>query len=99
MTQTAKSGRRVSGWEVAAFAAPAAPLLALSLPTIIFIPPYFASHLGIPLFWVSAIFLGVRVADIVIDPTIGNIEDRTIHPWGRRRFWLTLVCPPLMALI
>jgi Na+/melibiose symporter-like transporter len=99
VTQPAASGRKVSAWEIAAFAAPAAPLLALSLPTIIFIPPYFASHLGIPLFWVSAIFLGVRIADIVIDPSIGNLEDRTNHSWGRRRFWLTVACPPLMALI
>ena len=53
-----------SNWEVAAFAAPAAPLLALSLPTIIFLPPYFASHLGIPLAVVSAIFLGARVFDL-----------------------------------
>lgn len=91
--------RKISGWEIAAFAAPAAPLLALSLPTIIFIPPYFASHLGIPLYVVSAIFFFVRLADIVIDPTIGNFEDRTVHPWGRRRIWLTLACAPLMALI
>ena len=72
MTQTQTTEREVTAWEIAAFAAPAAPLLALSLPTIIFIPPYFASHLGIPLYVVSAIFLGVRVADIVIDPANGS---------------------------
>lgn len=99
MANPPTSRRKISNWEIAAFGAPAAPLLALSLPTIIFIPPYFASHLGVPLFWVSAIFLGVRIADIIIDPTLGNIEDRTVHPWGRRRFWLTIACPPLMALI
>ena len=46
MSPSQPAGRKVSAWEIAAFAAPAAPLLALSLPTIIFIPPYFASHLG-----------------------------------------------------
>jgi Na+/melibiose symporter-like transporter len=86
-------------WEIAAFAAPAGPLLALSLPTIIFIPPYFASHLGIPLYAVSAIFFGVRIADIIIDPSLGGMQDRTEHPWGRRRFWLSVSCAPLMALI
>lgn len=91
--------RAISGWEVAAFAAPAAPLLALTLPVVIFIPPHFASHLGIPLYAVSAIFLGVRLADIVIDPTIGGVQDRTEHAWGRRRFWLVASCAPLMALI
>ncbi len=99
MTQTASSGRKVSTWEIIAFASPAGPLLALSLPTIIFIPPYFASDLGIPLYAVSAIFLGVRIADIVIDPTLGGFQDRTEHPWGRRRFWLIASCAPLMALI
>ncbi len=99
MAQTKPGERKVSVWEIAAFAAPAGPLLALSLPTIIFIPPYFASHLGIPLVTVSAIFFCVRLADIIIDPSIGNIQDRTEHPWGRRRFWLSVSCAPLMALI
>lgn len=99
MSQSGAQGRKVSAWEIVAFAAPAAPLLALSLPTIIFIPPYFASHLGLPLVTVSAIFFCVRIADIVIDPTIGGFQDRTEHPWGRRRFWVSVSCPPLMALI
>lgn len=99
MTQTAKSARKVSAWELIAFAAPAGPLLALSLPVVIFIPPYFASDLGLPLWAVSAIFLGVRLADIVIDPTLGGVQDRTEHAWGRRRFWLIVSCAPLMALI
>ena len=99
MTQTTKSGRKVSAWELVAFAAPAGPLLALSLPVVIFIPPYFASDLGLPLWAVSAIFLGVRLADIVIDPTLGGFQDRTEHAWGRRRFWLIASCAPLMALV
>lgn len=99
MTETQKSERKISTLDIVAFAAPAAPLLALSLPTIIFIPPYFASHLGIPLVTVSAIFFCVRLADIIIDPSIGNLQDRTEHSWGRRRFWLSVSCPPLMAMI
>jgi glycoside/pentoside/hexuronide:cation symporter, GPH family len=88
-----------SNWEVAAFAAPAAPLLALSLPTIIFLPPYFASHLGIPLAVVSALFLGARVFDLLIDPMVGGIQDRTEHAFGRRRIWLAATCAPLMFAI
>jgi hypothetical protein len=38
VTQQTSPVRKVSNWEVAAFAGPAAPLLALSLPTIIFLP-------------------------------------------------------------
>jgi len=91
--------KKRSNWEVAAFAAPAAPLLALSLPTIIFLPPYFASHLGIPLAVVSGLFLGARVFDLLIDPMVGGIQDRTEHSFGRRRFWLAAMCAPLMLAI
>jgi GPH family glycoside/pentoside/hexuronide:cation symporter len=94
----AKSGK-VSLWEIAAFAAPAAPLLALTLPTIIFLPPHYASHLGLPLGVVSIIFLAARVLDFIIDPFVGGLQDRTQTRWGRRRVWLAATCPPLMLLI
>jgi len=99
VTQTNTTDRKVSNWEIAAFAGPAAPLLALSLPTIIFLPPYFASHLGIPLAVVSAIFLGARVFDLLIDPMVGNLQDRTETSFGRRRLWLAITCPLVMAMI
>lgn len=99
MTEPSPAARKVSNWEVAAFAAPAGPLLALTLPSIIFLPPYFASHLGVPLWAVSAIFLGARLLDIIIDPAIGNLQDRTDNAFGRRRFWLSIACAPLMLMM
>jgi len=99
VTQTSPAARKVSNWEVAAFAAPAGPLLALSLPVIIFLPPYFASHLGVPLWAVTAIFLGARLFDIIIDPAIGGMQDRTDTSFGRRRLWLALAAPPLMLFM
>jgi len=99
VSQPSPAARKVSNWEVAAFAAPAGPLLALSLPSIIFLPPYFASHLGIPLAVVSAIFLGARVFDLLIDPMVGNIQDRTETSVGRRRLWIAVTCPLVMAMI
>jgi Na+/melibiose symporter-like transporter len=88
---------KVSAFELAAFAAPAAPLLALSLPVVIFLPPHFAEHLGIPLWAVSAIFLGARVFDLLIDPLLGSIQDRTENRFGRRRFWLLISMPFVMV--
>jgi len=94
-----RNSDKVSGWEIAAFAAPAAPLLALSLPVIIFLPPHFAEHLGLPLWAVTAIFLGARVFDLLIDPWIGGLQDRTESRMGRRRFWILISCPILMGLL
>src|SRR5689334_22309423 len=95
----AKGERKVTWWEFAAFAAPAAPLTAMTLPSTIFLPPHFATHLGIPLSIVSAIFIGVRMLDIMVDPGIGNFQDRTPVPLGRRRFWMSVGLPFIMPAI
>jgi Na+/melibiose symporter-like transporter len=91
--------RKISWWEIVAFAAPAAPLTAMALPSTIFLPPHFATHLHIPLSLVSALFIGVRLLDVVVDPSIGNFQDRTHVPLGRRRFWMLVGCPFIMAAI
>ncbi|MEZ5995217.1 MAG: MFS transporter [Hyphomonadaceae bacterium] len=97
MSQADAKGRKVSAWEIAAFAAPAAPLLALGLPTILFLPHYYLTDLGLA--GGAAIFVLARVLDIFIDPMIGGWQDRTQTRWGRRRFWLVLACPLLMGFI
>jgi Na+/melibiose symporter-like transporter len=98
--RVAQSGKsKVNALEIAAFAAPAGPLLALSLPVIIFLPPHFAEHLQLPLWAVSAIFVSVRLFDIIIDPMLGGLQDRTESRWGRRRFWLAATAPVLFSMI
>ena len=97
MTQTHATERKVSALDLAAFAAPAAPLLALGLPTILFLPQYFIRDLGIEAG--AAIFVIARILDVFIDPAIGGMQDRTDSKWGRRRFWLAVSCPVLMFFV
>lgn len=89
--------RKVSVWEIAAFAAPAGPLLALGLPTIMFLPQYYIRDLGIEAG--AVIFAVTRILDVFIDPMIGGWQDRTVSQWGRRRFWLAASCPVLMLFV
>lgn len=86
-------------WRLAAFSLPAAPLLALSVPPIVFLPPYYNQHLGIPLALISAIFLGARLFDIVFNPIVGSLQDRTTNAFGRRRTWLVAATPVLMGAV
>jgi len=95
----APPARRVSFWTMAAFAAPSAPLLALSLPSLIFLAPYFNEHLGLSLTTVSVVFLTARIFDIIVDPMIGSFQDRSTPKMGRRRFWLAATTPFFMAII
>jgi glycoside/pentoside/hexuronide:cation symporter, GPH family len=95
----ANDKKPVGALELAAFAAPAGPLLALTLPTVIFLPPYFETHLGLEGWVVAAIFFAARSVDILLDPLLGSLQDRTETRWGRRRPWLVGACLPLMALV
>jgi Na+/melibiose symporter-like transporter len=90
------TGRR-SSWTLAAFAAPCLPLAALGLPLVVYLPEYYVSELGLSLSVVGAAFLLVRLADIILDPILGGMMDRTRTPWGRFRPWLAAGAPLLMA--
>ena len=89
------TGRR-SSWTLAAFAAPCLPLAALGLPLVVYLPEYYVSELGLSLSVVGAAFLLVRVADIILDPILGGMMDRTRTKIGRFRPWLAAGAPILM---
>ncbi|EJL32348.1 Na+/melibiose symporter-like transporter [Caulobacter sp. AP07] len=89
------TGRR-SSWTLAAFAAPCLPLAALGLPLVVYLPEYYVSELGLSLSVVGAAFLLVRLADIILDPILGGMMDRTRTRIGRFRPWLAAAAPVLM---
>lgn len=86
-------------WELPAFALPGAPLLALSLPPIIFLPPYYSQHIGLDVTVVGFLFLAARMFDLVLNPTIGGWQDRTVAAFGRRKLWLVAATPFLMLAV
>lgn len=93
MTDTAK---RPSNALLAALAAPALPMSALSLPMIIYLPEFYAHSLGLNLAVVGFIFTVVRLADLLFDPFVGGLMDRTRTRWGQFRPWLILGAPLVM---
>jgi Na+/melibiose symporter-like transporter len=92
---TAPSPRR-SNATLSAFAASCLPYAALGLPVYVTLPEFYASHVGVSLASVSLIFLIVRLADIVVDPVLGMVIDRTSTMWGRYRVWMAIGAPILM---
>ncbi len=85
---------------LAAYAAPALPLAALTLPVYIYLPNYYADDLGLGLAAVGAILLLARLWDVVSDPLIGWLSDhgngRITARWGRRRPWIVAGAPLVM---
>lgn len=92
-------GLATSGWRLAAYASPAIPISTLMVPMAIFLPPFYATEMGLGLAAVGAIFFATRLWDMVTDPVLGVISDKVPSRWGRRRHWLVLSVPILMISV
>jgi glycoside/pentoside/hexuronide:cation symporter, GPH family len=80
-----------------AFALPGLPVGALAVALSVYLPRYYASHIGLSLAAVGAAFAIVRIVDMCFDPVIGVIMDHTKTRIGRYRVWL-LAGAPLLAV-
>ncbi|MFN7495914.1 MAG: MFS transporter [Hyphomonadaceae bacterium] len=77
----------------------ALPFLAHAMaltPLITFIPSFYSGKHGLPLQLVGAIIFAARLFDIVVEPTVGILSDRTRGPLGRRKSWILAGLPILM---
>ncbi len=74
----------------------AVPLAALNLPLYVYLPTFYAEHLGLGLASVGAVLLLARVIDTFTDPLLGELSDRTKGRYGQRRPWLALAAPLLL---
>ena len=72
------------------------PLMMSIFPALVFIPKFYTSEVGVPLALAANIILVVRIFDLVNDPLMGYVSDRTETRWGRRRPWLALAAPLMM---
>ena len=81
------------------FAAVTLPMSALGVSLAIFLPRYFAGHLGVSLTAVGGAFALVRLIDIPVDPILGLLMDRTRTFLGRYRLWLLIGAPILLLAV
>ncbi len=75
------------------------PVTMALFPVLVFVPKFYSSEMGVPLLVVANIILLVRIFDVVTDPLMGYISDRTDTRWGRRRPWVLAATPVLMLSI
>ena len=84
---------------ILAFSAANFPLGCLAVAVAVYLPPYFASHLGVSLAAVGGAWATVRMLDLVVDPILGLVMDRTKTKLGRYRPWMIIGAPILMASV
>lgn len=94
------SGRaRLSRWRIGAFALPAAPIAAMGLPIVVYLPPFYADQMGLGLAVVGWIFMVTRFWDVFTDPVLGILSDRVKTRWGRRRHWIVISVPIMLVSV
>jgi len=75
------------------------PVSTLGVAIAVYLPPYLASHLGMGLVAIGAVWGTVRLVDLGVDPLIGVLMDRTRTPFGRYKIWLAAGTPILMLSV
>lgn len=92
-----QAGKRLSLNAALVFALAQLPTSALALALLIYLPPHLTRDLGVPLVVVGGSWATVRVLDVLVDPLLGLLMDRTRTRIGRYRPWLLLGAPILVA--
>ena len=81
---------------LAAYGSLALPLAAGFIALQVIVPTFYAQALGLSLTAVGGILLVARLWDMVTDPLVGFLSDRTPPRWGRRKIWV-IASAPLIA--
>ena len=76
-----------------AYALPALPLAALTLPLYVLVPTFYSETLGLSLGAVGTALLLVRLIDAVTDPLFGLVSDFWRPSFGRRRAMFAMSLP------
>ena len=59
-----------------------------SIPVILYLPFVYSKDFGLDLAQVGLILMLARISDVVTDPLIGYLSDRTPGRIGRRKPWI-----------
>ena len=65
-------------------------------PLITFIPSFYATEHGLPLALIGTILFATRMTDVITEPLVGILSDRTRSRFGRRKPWIVAGLPFLM---
>lgn len=91
------AAERLPFWRLLAYAGPALPLAALTLPVFVLIPDAYAQLDGLNLATVGLVLLVARMWDPITDPLAGWLSDRTRTRLGARLPWVLAGLLPTMA--
>ncbi|WP_427450543.1 MFS transporter [Litorimonas sp. WD9-15] len=84
---------KLSIWQILSYGSLMLPLSMGWVTLMMIVPTYYALDLGLGLGLVGVLFAIGRGFDIITDPTVGILTDRTRTRFGRRKPWVILGLP------
>lgn len=91
--------KAISKTTLSIYGATALPLALVGYPIAIWLPAFYASHIGLSLASVATMLLLAKITDVITDPLVGIVSDRLKTRIGRRRPIIILGVPVLMVSI
>lgn len=85
---TGGNADKVSLRVLAGYSSVSIPLATVGLPLVIYVTPFYAGEIGLPLAVIGAMLFIARISDVITDPLVGFLSDRTRTRLGRRTIWM-----------
>ena len=73
------------------------PLAIIGYPLVVYLPPFYAQEVGLNMALMALVLVIARLSDVVTDPLIGTLSDRWRTRFGRRKPWLVMGVPLMLA--
>jgi GPH family glycoside/pentoside/hexuronide:cation symporter len=84
------SSKKLDNQTILSYGILSLPIGVLGIPMGIYLAPFYAGELGLPLAVIGSMLMLSRVSDFITDPLIGMLSDRWRPSIGRRRVWLPI---------
>ncbi len=78
----------IPAWRILSYGTINLPLSFIGYPIVIFVAPFYASELGLPLGLLGTMLFLARMSDVITDPLIGIGSDHLRTRFGRRKPWI-----------
>ncbi len=88
MSQSTSGEVSLTRKKLVAFGIPEYAIYLSSIPVSLYIPYVYSTNLGLELAHIGLILMLARITDVITDPLIGYLSDRTATRFGRRKPWM-----------
>lgn len=98
-SSTAELNSPLSKGRLFAYSIAETPMTMASVVVVVFLPTFYTQDLGFSMAGVGMVLMLARFWDVVTDPVIGFLSDRTSTPIGRRKPWIIGSIPLVMVAV